>query len=108
MFCPPLTRFLGESREQLLREGRDRLAALEALLTQPDTGDPHPDDLGLLTFTPEQEQSAYMQSVRRCQDYIAAGDIYQANLSHRFAVNCAALRQGQLQADLSAYRRLRT
>lgn len=108
MFCPPLTRFLGESREQLLCEGRDRLAALEALLTQPDTGDPHPDDLGLLTFTPEQEQSAYMQSVRRCQDYIAAGDIYQANLSHRFTVNCAALRQGQLQADLSAYRRLRT
>lgn len=108
MFCPPLTRFLGESREQLLREGRDRLAAFEALLTQPDTGDTHPDDLGLLTFTPEQEQSAYMQSVRRCQDYIAAGDIYQANLSHRFAVNCAALRQGQLQADLSAYRRLRT
>ena len=108
MFCPPLTRFLGESREQLLREGKDRLAAFQALLTRPDTGDTHPDDLGLLTFTPEQEQSVYMQSVRRCQDYIAAGDIYQANLSHRFAVNCAALRQGQLQADLSAYRRLRT
>jgi para-aminobenzoate synthetase component I len=108
MFCPPLTRFLGESREQLLREGRDRLAAFEARLTQPDTGDTQSDDLGLLTFTPEQERSAYMQSVRRCQDYIAAGDIYQANLSHRFTINCAALRQGQLQADLSAYRRLRT
>jgi len=25
--------------------------------------------------------------VRRCLDYIAAGDIYQANLSHRFAVD---------------------
>jgi para-aminobenzoate synthetase component I len=108
MFCPPLPRFLGESREQLLREGRDRLAAFEALVTQPDTGDTHPDDLGILAFTPEQEQSAYMQSVRRCQDYIAAGDIYQANLSHRFAVNCTALRQGHLQADLCAYRRLRT
>ncbi|HBR48701.1 MAG TPA: hypothetical protein DEA71_01325 [Nitrospira sp.] len=108
MYCPPLTRFLGESREQLFREGRDRLAAFEALLTQPDAGTAHPDDLAPLTFTPEQERSAYMQSVRRCQDYIAAGDIYQANLSHRFAVNCAALRQGPLQADLSAYRRLRT
>ncbi len=49
-----------------------------------------------------------MQSVRRCQDYIAAGDIYQANLSHRFTIDCAALRQGEPQADLSAYRRLRT
>lgn len=108
MFCPPLTRFLGESREHLLREGRDRLAGFEACLTQPHTGDAHPDDLGPLTFTPEQERSVYMQSVRRCQDYIAAGDIYQVNLSHRFTINCAALRQGQPQADLSAYRRLRT
>lgn len=107
MFCPPLTRFLGESREQLLREGRDRLTAFEALLTQPDTDDAHPDDLGLLTFTPEQEQSAYMQSVRRCQEYIAAGDIYQANLSHRFSLSCDALTTGELHADLSAYRRLR-
>ncbi|MBS0153664.1 MAG: anthranilate synthase component I family protein [Nitrospira sp.] len=108
MFCPPPTRFLAESREQLFREGRDRLAALEALLTRPNTGDTHPDNLGLLTFTPEQEQAAYRESVRRCQNYIAAGDIYQANLSHRFTVDCVALRQGHLQADLSAYRRLRT
>lgn len=107
MFCPPLTRFLGESRERLFHEGRDRLAAFEALLTRPSTVDAHPDSLGLLTFTPEQEQATYMESVRRCQDYIAAGDIYQANLSHRFTVNCSSLRQGHFQADLSAYRRLR-
>lgn len=108
MFCPPLARFRGESREHLLREGKDRLAAFEARLMRSSTGNVSPDDLGLLTFTPEQDRSAYMQSVRRCQDYIAAGDIYQANLSHRFIVNCAALRRGHLQADLSAYRRLRT
>jgi len=107
MFCPPLTRFLGESREHLLREGKDRLAEFEARLTQSDRAAASPDDLGRLTFTPEQDRSAYMQSVLRCQDYIAAGDIYQANLSHRFTVNCPALRQGHLQADLSAYRRLR-
>ena len=108
MFCPPPTRFLGESREQLFHEGRDRLAAFETLLMRSQTTDARPDDLGPFTFTPEQERSAYMQSVHRCQDYIAAGDIYQANLSHRFTVNCAALHQGHLQADLSAYRRLRT
>lgn len=108
MFCPPLTRFVSEPREQLLREGRDRLAEFEARLMRAGTVDTQPDDLGLLTFTPEQERSAYIQNVRRCQDYIAAGDIYQANLSHRFTVNSAPLRQGHLQADLSAYRRLRT
>jgi anthranilate/para-aminobenzoate synthase component I len=48
-----------------------------------------------------------MDRVRRCQEYIASGDIYQANLSHRFRVSCDALSEGGLQADLSAYRRLR-
>ncbi len=108
MFCPPLERFLGESREELLREGKDRLAALEAQLIGSDTVEALHSDLGDLTFTPQQHQSAYMRSVRRCQEYIAAGDIYQANLSHRFNVSCEALSQGDIQADLSAYSRLRT
>jgi anthranilate/para-aminobenzoate synthase component I len=30
-----------------------------------------------------------MARVRRCQDYIRAGDIYQANLSHRFDIDLA-------------------
>jgi para-aminobenzoate synthetase component I len=108
MYCPPPDRFLGEPREKLFREGRDRLAAFEAQLTRPDRLDTHPSDFGHLTFAPEQPRSAYMERVRRCQDYIAAGDIYQANLSHRFQVTCDAFAsQDQLQADLLAYGHLR-
>ena len=86
VFCPPMERFLGEPREKLYREGLDRLAAWEARLS----GQPVPlDDLPLLdqmAFHPDQTREAYLDQVRRCQEYIAAGDIYQANLSHRFTL----------------------
>jgi para-aminobenzoate synthetase component I len=109
MYCPPLERFLGESRENLFREGADRLAALEARLSGPANTGRSGDTLGPLTFSPEQQPSAYMNRVRRCQDYIAAGDIYQANLSHRFSVTCDAFTpKGKLQTDLIAYGLVRT
>ena len=108
MFCPPLDRFLSEPREKLFREGRDRLAEFEARLTRPDRADAPWNHLGRLTFTPEQEQAVYSQNVRRCQEYIAAGDIYQANLSHRFKVTGSAFSSlGNLHTDLFAYSRLR-
>lgn len=109
MFCPPLERFLGEPREKLFREGKDRLAEFEARLTGPDTDDAHRSNLSRLTFTPEQEQAVYSQNVSRCKEYIAAGDIYQANLSHRFNVTCEAFSSIEHpQTDLSIYSRLRT
>jgi para-aminobenzoate synthetase component 1 len=108
MFCPPLERFLGEPRDKLFREGTDRLAAFEAQLSRSVAAESRSEELERLTFTPEQSRSTYIQSARRCQEYIASGDIYQANLSHRFKVSCEALTQGELQADLSAYLRLRT
>lgn len=108
MFCPPLERFLGEPREKLFREGKDRLAEFEARLTRHDKVGVHWNNLHGLTFTPEQEQAIYIQNVRRCLEYIAAGDIYQANLSHRFHVTCEAFSSlGNLQTDLSVYSRLR-
>ncbi len=36
-------------------------------------------------FRPNLTQQAFETMVRRCKEYIAAGDIYQANLSQRFA-----------------------
>jgi len=39
-----------------------------------------------MAFHPDQTRDAYLQRVQRCQEYIAAGDIYQANLSHRFTL----------------------
>jgi para-aminobenzoate synthetase component I len=108
MFCPPLERFLSEPREKLFREGRDRLAEFEARVTRPDKVDAHWSNLGHLTFSPEQEQAVYSRNVSRCLEYIAAGDIYQANLSHRFNVTCAAFSSREdLHTDLSAYSRVR-
>ena len=86
IYCPSGEWFLGEPREKLYREGLDRLAAFAAQIK----GTPSETTTSPITrqvsFHPEQTQVAYMDRVRRCQDYIAAGDIYQANLSHRFTV----------------------
>lgn len=106
IFCPPLERFLGEPREKLYREGCDRLAALEAQLSTPR---PQPAaSLEPVTFYPQQSRDYYMDRVRRCQDYIAAGDLYQANLSHRFSVTSRSFtEQAGLATELQAYARLR-
>jgi aminodeoxychorismate synthase component I len=88
MYCPPLSRFRSEPREKLYREGCDRLAEFEARLTGP------PGPWRLMSnnpaeFLPDQSRAAYTDCVRQCQEYIAAGDIYQANLSHRFTIQTA-------------------
>jgi aminodeoxychorismate synthase component I len=108
IFCPPLERFLSEPREKLYREGCDRLAALAARLSGQHESRGSRDHAGPLTFEPDQTPSVYTDRVRRCQEYIAAGDIYQANLSHRFTVAPRAWDHGQeLSAERSIYQRLR-
>jgi anthranilate/para-aminobenzoate synthase component I len=86
IYCPPMERFLGEPREKLYREGLDRLTEWEATLN----GRPAPLknflSLDQMAFHLNQTQEAYLDRVLRCQEYIAAGDIYQANLSHRFTL----------------------
>ena len=42
------------------------------------------------SFVPSQSRDAYTARVRRCKDYIGTGDIYQANLSHRFTLDLDA------------------
>lgn len=109
MYCPPLSRFQKEPREKLYREGCDRLAELEARLTS--RGSPRAPSIWpeRSSFVPSQSREAYKARVRRCQEYIAAGDIYQANLSHRFTLdpgNAASDREsGEYAAEL--YGRLR-
>ncbi|WP_181416753.1 anthranilate synthase component I family protein [Nitrospira lenta] len=108
MFCPPLKRFLGEPREKLYREGCDRLAALEAQLSSPHPQAPSAHSFAPVSFRPQQTQDSYMDRVRRCQEYIAAGDLYQANLSHRFSVTSDSFtHQAGLATELQAYARLR-
>ena len=108
MFTPPLQRFQEEPREKLYREGCDRLAEWEARLAISS----HQNDLSLsidrLEIRPGQSQDAYMERVRQCQEFIRAGDIYQANLSHRFAVQWHESRLSSDRHAASAlYRRLK-
>ena len=90
IFTPPLERVLGEPREKLYREGCERLGELEARLS---VRRPSSSDWELspsLDAHPDQSRSSYIHRVLECQDYIRAGDIYQANLSHRFTIDVAS------------------
>ena len=87
IFCPPIERFLAEPREKLYREGLDRLAEWEARLSRRPAPLKNLPSLDQMAFHPNQTRDTYLERVRRCQEYIAAGDIYQANLSHRFTLH---------------------
>ena len=108
MFTPPRQRFEEEPREKLYREGCDRLAEWEARLTVPSRQDDLSLSMGRLDIHPGQSRDSYMDRVRQCQEFIRAGDIYQANLSHRFTVQWNESRlSSDRQAASALYRRLK-
>lgn len=114
IFCPPLERFLAEPREKLYLEGCDRLSEFHARLTSASAAEPcpAPSTLPPLSLVPDQSREEYMRRVRRCQEYIASGDVYQANLSHRFTLSLDA-QSGSTGSTgdaltLDLYRRLRS
>ena len=59
--------------------------------------------LAPLTFSKCQSRESFCEGVRKAQDYIAAGDIYQVNLSHRFR----ATWKGDRREAFRGYERLR-
>lgn len=110
IFCPSMERFLGEARDKLYREGIDRVAEWESKLMGTTAPKPALPPIDPISFTPEQTREAYLDRVRRCRGYIEAGDIYQANLSHRFAVHIPEqYRTGteRLRYEQAVYRQLR-
>ena len=107
MFTPPLQRFEEEPREKLYREGCDRLAEWEARLSAPIRNVPPP-SIDQLDIRPGQSEDSYMARVRQCQEFIRAGDIYQANLSHRFSMQRKDARHASdCQTANDVYRRLK-
>jgi para-aminobenzoate synthetase component 1 len=90
LYTPFTERFLKEPRQMLYEEGSTRLAVLEARATHPG---PKAAKLNAPADVPRilagQTPEEYVRGVRRCLEYIRAGDIYQANLSHRFTVELA-------------------
>ncbi len=107
MFTPPLQRFEEEPREKLYHEGCDRLAEWEARLSAPSRNE-QPLSIGRLDIRPGQSEDSYRARVRQCQEFIRAGDIYQANLSHRFSVHRNDTRHSSdRQTAHDVYRRLK-
>jgi para-aminobenzoate synthetase component I len=88
LFTPLKSRFLKEPRTSLYKEGLAAVAELEGRLhvaagkSSLSTACTVP-----VAITAGMNRQAYEQRVERCLAYIAAGDIYQANLSHRFSID---------------------
>ncbi|MDH5587602.1 MAG: anthranilate synthase component I family protein [Nitrospirota bacterium] len=109
VFSPSPERLANENWEHLYREGQSRVRELEAKLKSVDLlfGGEMAGPLSLHIHE-GQSASAYQDRVRECQQLIADGDIYQANLSHRFQVEGMMERfSSQAQAGATLYRQLR-
>ncbi|MEW6682743.1 MAG: anthranilate synthase component I family protein [Nitrospirota bacterium] len=100
-FCPAPERFAGESRAGLLKEGRERLEAFLATVTHPVASPSNLRETRPIVATGMSRED-YCAMVERAKAYIAAGDIFQANLAQRFTAPYAG-RDG-----LDVYRRLHT
>ena len=87
IYAPPLEQALGQSREKLYNEGCDRLSELHAKLLARPRKSTDEMRVGQLTVKPDQSRSDYVQRAKQVQDFIRAGDIYQANLSHRLTID---------------------
>ena len=109
IFTPSPERLLSESHDNLVREGRSRLAELEHQLATPI--DPLVTvPLSLAPHAPEANQTRadYIERVEHCQALISSGDIYQANLSHRFSINLdQSAGQSTQETGQALYSRLR-
>lgn len=98
-FCPSPERFAGESRSRLLQEGRERLERFLSAATR-STTTAHELAMGQGTVAVGMSRDAYCDMVERAKAYIAAGDIFQANLAQRFVAPYSG-------DGLDVYRRLR-
>jgi aminodeoxychorismate synthase component I len=90
LYTPTTEEFFGTDREQLYQQAVTKIRGLQDRLlngtamaqtslmhTLPSSDIPH----SLLT------REGYLMMVQRCKEYIASGDIFQANISHRFSVD---------------------
>ena len=101
IFAPPKDRQSGEPPDSLDAEWHRKLTDLKTRLntpTPPLKTTPHTPP----TLTSTLSKTRYMQQVRKCQEYIAAGDIYQANLSQQFVVDLSGYEPRALYQRLRA------
>ena len=109
MFTPSPERVQSESHDTLVREGKVRLAELESRLSSPlNSTNAETPPIIPRAIEANQTRSDYIQRVQHCQSLIRSGDIYQANLSHRFSIDLALCTgQSTQEAGQALYKRLR-
>ncbi len=109
IFTPSPDRLLSESHDALRREGAARMAELEHAVCAPCAttrlaGSP----INPHTIQSTHSEQEYVEQVRRCQAFIRAGDIYQANLAQRFSIGFNPAEDHSLHAaGRNLYDRLR-
>lgn len=109
IFTPSPERLKSEPHDALVREGNARLAKLENQLNlplKPSQGL----NFGAIPHAIEAHQTReeYMHRVQHGQELIGSGDIYQANLSHRFSIDLdQSKRQLPQETGQALYNRLR-
>lgn len=108
VFAPSPLRVQGEVRDRLYREGKEALAEMAArLFGTPNEPRHEPRFVLPHALYAEQSESAYRDRVRACQAYIESGDIYQANLSHRFTMTIPHLdHEGRSSVAAQLYRQV--
>ena len=109
IFSPSPERLHNTPSDILHKEGLEGLALLQTKIfhgASPPTK--HPAKWKIDSLQANQHQSEYEHRVRTCQDLIAAGDIYQANLSHRFDFQLHAnTSEPAMQASRHLFQQLR-
>jgi aminodeoxychorismate synthase component I len=88
LHTPTADEFLRVDRKTLYLRGIEKIRAIQNRLLNPRAVF-HAGPVTGLSASPRSTMTRkeYLAMVRRCKDYIAAGDIFQANLSHRFSIS---------------------
>lgn len=91
IFSPQKERFYREDRRRYLTEAIEKIETIERLLKSSKT-DIQSAKTNIrrtepMTHVSNMTKAGYMEMVKRCKEYISAGDIFQANLSQRFSID---------------------
>jgi len=101
----PGPRDRADAPERVYARGRERIEAVLERLSHP-APPPPAAPVGVQTVRPapvtaNMDREGFMAKVRRAKDYIAAGDIFQANLSQRFSQRVPGLDPWRLYLALT-------
>lgn len=89
LYTPTAEEFFGLERVNLYHQAVAKISDLQdRLLNETPMSQIHPVHALALSDHPHSlmTRERYLTMVQHCKDYIAAGDIFQANLSHRFSI----------------------